>query len=276
MQGMIILDIEVAFHKEITKMAMKYSIDEKNIVSGRFGSIIDASTRYITHISYYIMNNPKIPVYTKNIVDLSIQYFTEKQLLKEFIGVYNTCQDSAAHYGHGFDRKFLNSRIAFHGLPPLKPIKMHDTWKIIKGQFLLPNNKLDTAIKFFGCPYGKPSLPWSVWRQVSLGVIKFIRILTNRCHYDALSLAWIVQNKLLGLMNRSNQALKYDKPYQDNAKITVQLMGTRCPKCETKGKLKLEGNRITKTTVTKQLSCRVCFEWSHAPILKNGTLGLIR
>lgn len=268
-------DIEVAFLPEITELAMRLGLDEKKFNSGRFGPTIDANSHYVCHISHKIAK--------QKVVDLSLLDgkgslrgdANEKQLLVAFAKAYNSCQESVAHYGQKFDIIFLNARYAKHGLPRLRPIKLQDTWRILKSNFLLVNNRLDSAIRFFGCPYGKPSLNWDIWRRVSLGDEKAHKILRHRCRYDVLSLSWLWDNVFSKFANRANQALKYERPYLDGIGIAHQVAGSRCPKCGVKGMLKQEGFYNTKATVKKQLSCRECFGWSHAPINKRGLLGRI-
>lgn len=270
----ITFDIEVAFQPEITRMAMALGVDEK-----KFCWHIDAAMRYVTHISYRIDN--------QKVVDLSLLDYkgslvgdaNEKELLRDFSKVYNQCDESIAHYGSKFDIRFLNTRIAKASLPRLKPIRLLDSWRILKDNFALPDNKLDTAIQFFKCPFGKPSLQWSLWRKVSLGDRKSHEILRHRCRYDVLSLDWIVRNKLRVFMNQSvNKSLMHESHFIDDLKIKTQLRDAYCPKCGVKGSLKREGYAPRKTDVKAQLSCRdlKCLGWSTAPIKKDGTLGRIQ
>lgn len=268
----IVFDIEVAFFPDVTRAAEAYGVDEK-----KFSWHIDAAMRYVTHISYKIDN--------QKVVDLSlldgkgslVGNANERQLLEAFSKAYNQCDESVAHYGSKFDIRFLNSRIAQAGLPPLKTIKLRDTWRILKDKFALPNNRLDTAIKFFSCPYGKPSLEWKIWRKVSLGDRKAHEVLRHRCRYDVLSLAWIYHKKLRVYDSGSvNRALAYDKQTIDDKKIAEQLKVQRCPSCAERGKMKREGYRYTSSNTSAQLSCKACFKWVSAPIRKDGSLGRIR
>lgn len=268
----ITFDIEVAFYPEITRMAIERGVDEK-----KFSWHIDAAMRYVTHISYKIDD--------KKVVDLSLMDFTknlvgdagEKQLLEAFSKVYNQCDESVAHYGSKFDIRFLNSRISRAGLPPLKPVKLRDTWRILKDKFALPNNRLDTAISFFNCPYGKPSLQWSLWREVSLGNLKAHKTLRNRCHYDTLSLAWIYDTKLHVYDSGSvNKALAYNRQKIDDAAVTEQLKTQRCPDCRNVGTLVRRGYSYSKAATKFQLSCRSCFGWAGAPIKTDGSMGQVR
>lgn len=273
----IVFDIEVAFYPEITKIAIERGIDEKQFGYNQFGSNIDANMRYVCHISYKIDSH--------KVVDLSLLDgkgslkgdANERELLVKFAEAYNKCDVSVAHYGNKFDIRFLNSRMSRYNLPPLKPIKLIDTWRILKSNFILNTNKLDSAIKFFNCPYGKPSLDWTIWRRVSLGDKKAHEILRHRCRYDVLSLAWLYNNKLRVFAKGTvNKSLAHDKAYVDDSKIKAQLDDAFCPSCGSHGTLKREGYAYTQTATKVQLSCKSCFKWPTAPLNKNGSIGRIR
>lgn len=265
-------DIEVAFQPEITEMAIRLGFDEKKL-----SYEIDANMRYISHISYAIDNGP--------VVDLSLLDYkgsirggvNEKQLLIDFSKAYNSCTHSVAHYGRKFDIRFINSRLAHYSLPPLKPIKLSDTWRLLKDNFILQSNRLDTAIKFFNCPYGKPSLQWNVWRGVSLGNLKDHKILRHRCRYDVKSLRWIYINHLRGFdKGLPNKSIEVRGIQIDEADVKQRLKDASCPRCKAKGSLKREGYAFTKTATKQQLSCTKCFGWPTAPIKRDGTLGVIQ
>lgn len=270
-------DIEVAFYPEITEMAIKRGVDEKQFSNSQFGLVIDANMRYVTNISYKINGN--------KVVDLSLLEGkgnlkgndNEKQLLQKFAKAYNDCDESVAHYGTKFDIRFLNSRMAMYSLPRLKPIKLIDTHRILKKYFILNTNKLDSAIKFFNCPFGKPSLDWSVWRRVSLGERKAHKILRHRCHYDVLSLAWLYKHKLrVYATGAVNKSLAHDKGLVDDTKIRSQLLRAICPNCGSHGTMRREGYAYAKTSTKIQLSCKKCFKWPTAPLMQNGSMGRIR
>lgn len=268
----IVYDIEVAFYPEITKIAQSLGLDEK-----RFSEKIDAGMRYITHISYKIDKQP--------VVDLSLLDYSgslegdanEKFLLRDFAAAYNECDESVAHYGSKFDIRFLNSRIAKAGLPRLKPMRLIDTWRVLKDRFLLPSNRLETAIEYFKCPYGKPSLGWDIWRKVSLGDVKAHKVLRDRCHFDALSLWWIYTNKLMPYSDHSSTSFaSIGSELANTEKIRQQLEKLRCGSCGGRGSLKREGYKGSKSAIKVQVSCRSCFCWDSFALKSDGTIKIPR
>lgn len=270
--SLLVYDIEVAFYPEITKMAIERGVDER-----KFSWAIDANLRYVTHISYKIDNQPAKDLSLLDYKGSLVGPVNEKELLKAFTEIYNQCDESAAHYGSKFDIRFLNSRIALYGLPRLKPVKLHDTWRILKDKFLLSNNRLDTAIKFFHCPFEKPSLEWDVWRKVSLGDMKAHKLLRHRCHYDVLSLHWLIENKLKVFFGRViNRALPNEKPFVADSKVTKELQDAGCPECGEIGTLVRKGYLPTQGGWKFQLRCKGCYQWMYARVTAKGTMGPIR
>ena len=192
----LFFDIEVAYYPEVTRMAIEYGVNERRFVNDRFGPKISANLQYITHISFKRDKGKGINL---SILDGKHSFEgagNEKKILQCFIAEWNASDEVVAFYGEKFDQCFLNSRIEKYKLPQLKPIRFLDPWKVLRKKFLLADNKLDTAIKFFHCPYEKPSLPWKVWQDVSLGVMKAIKLLRHRCKYDVLSMEWLWNNHL--------------------------------------------------------------------------------
>jgi len=271
----LFFDIEVAFYPEVTRLALEKGVDERKFTPGKFGSKIEASLRYVSHISFKRDHGKVINLFVGD----RRGAVNEKQILQTFSKVWNDSDEVVAFYGEGFDRKFLNSRIEKYKLPMLKPVRLVDPWKILVKNFLLADNKLDTAIKFFKCPYEKPALPWSVWQKVSLGVERAIETLRHRCKYDVLSMAWLWYNHLQKYApDRVNRALAYEYLYIDDEAVSGQLGELLCPRCSLKGKFWRRGYKYNKTTTLMALQCQQikCREWMHATIKKDGTIGRIR
>lgn len=259
----LVFDIEVATHPDLMDACKKYGLNE-----WKLSWKIDASTRYVTHISFGWLGESKV-------TDLSLLNYGsnlrgaayEKQLLKDFAEVYNSANQTVAHYGSKFDLNFLNSRMAQYGLPRLKPVKMSDTWRILKEHFALPHNTLDAAIRFFECPYGKPKLSQEVWQHVAAGDEAAHKLLRHRCRFDVKSLRWIYQHKLQVYdTHKINRALAYSRLDIDDQELKQQLTKQRCKTCLSVGSLKREGYQYSKTKTSLQLSCKQCQDWSSAPL----------
>lgn len=73
----------------------------------------------------------------------------DKELVKFISEQINKADFTIAHNGDQFDNRVLNSRLAFHGLPPVSTKKSLDTKKIAK-KLHLPSNRLNDIAQFFG------------------------------------------------------------------------------------------------------------------------------
>lgn len=267
MSKVLVYDIEVAFYPEVIAMCRKYGLDEKKL-----NWKIDGSLRYVSHISAGYVGEREIRDFSLLDYEGSLVGDTnEKAMLEDFLKLVNEADETVAHYGSKFDVRFLNTRIAKYGLPSMKPVKLRDTWRMLKDKFLLLNNRLDTAIKFFKCPYGKPHLPWEIWERVSNGDKAAHKILRHRCRFDVKSLRWIYENKLQAYDRaKFNRALIYDTPLTDDAMIKQQLKDAHCPTCEEKGTLVRRGYLRSKSRTELQLSCRrqACWDWAIATLTR--------
>lgn len=89
------------------------------------------------------------------------------------------------HNGKRFDNKFLETRLAFHGLPPLPKEIIHiDTCQELKRSLLLFNNRLNTGAEFLTDSLKKEHEGWALWEKVSNRNPKAMRDMTSYCKQD--------------------------------------------------------------------------------------------
>lgn len=187
-------------------------------------------------------------------------FTNDKPLLRAASEIYNSADVVIAHYGERFDRRFINSRIEKQGLPPLKPMRLIDTWRISKDNFALPGNSLNTLLKFFNSPFQKDDLTYEEWRKVQLGDVKALRHLVAHCEADVLGLEWVFQNHLS----------HYTKDLP-NYNLFVEPGSRVCPYCGSDG-LRKEGYHYKQTSVWQQYSCKACRKWPTGPMKGNGVI----
>ena len=72
------------------------------------------------------------------------------------------------HNGNSYDLKFTETRMLFHGLPPLPPIQKIDTLLVAKHRFMFNSNKLDYLAKFLGLGE-KIQTDYKLWLRVLQG-----------------------------------------------------------------------------------------------------------
>jgi len=184
----------------------------------------------------------------------------DKPVLKAFSALVEQADVIIAHYGQKFDRCFINSRIEKHGLPPLKPVRLIDTWRISKDNFALQGNSLNVLLKFFNAPDQKVDLTYEEWRKVQRGDLKSLKKLRDHCRNDVAGMAWIFENHLSHYTN-----------YLPNHNLYKKGEENVCPHCGSKEIMK-KGFVYTRTAVNQQYQCKSCRRWSSAPMTGKGRI----
>jgi hypothetical protein len=151
-----------------------------------------------------------------------------------------------AHNGDGFDSKWLNGRILFHGLPPLPPIKSVDTLKIARRMFNLNSNRLDYLGKYLGFG-GKKSTPPGLWIDVLRGDAKAVKTMVDYNKRDV----ELLEQVFLKL-----------RPYVPdlNAYALFGADSKTCPKCGSTN-TGSRGWHASLTQVYRRNQCRDCHGW---------------
>jgi len=187
-------------------------------------------------------------------------FTNDRPLLKALSKIYNEADRVVAHYGQKFDRCFLNARLEKHGMPPLSPTTLIDTWRISKDNFVLPGNSLNVLQKFFNSPFQKVDLTYEEWRRVQVGEPKALAKLKAHCINDVLGLEFIFKIHLIHYTNKMPNMNLYVDPGQ---KV--------CPTCASTRLIKW-GFMYTATSKLQRYVCGDCHQWSRGPLKK----GVIR
>lgn len=187
-------------------------------------------------------------------------FTNDRPLLEALSEVWNQADVVIAHYGERFDRRFLNARLEKHGLPPLKPIRLIDTWRISKDNFVLGGNSLNVLLKFFNAPDQKVDLTYEEWRQVMTGKIPALKKLIQHCHNDVTGLEYIFKKHL------SHYTMKLP-----NWNLYVDTKKKLCPYCGS-ADLVRRGPAYNQTTVWQTYQCKSCRRWPRGPINGKGVI----
>jgi hypothetical protein len=155
-------------------------------------------------------------------------------------------------YGRGFDVKFLNTRLLFHGLPPVPPGFPHiDGWLTSYKKLLLRNNRLRTVQEFLGLEEEKDAVKGPIWIKALSGDLKSFRYIINHCRKDVLVLEQAYE-KLRPLL------------HEHPRKGLVNEKTMECPVCEEK-KLQKRGMHVAASRKYQRYSCTECGTWSRSP-----------
>lgn len=187
-------------------------------------------------------------------------FTNDRPILEALAKIWNKADAVVAHYGQKFDRCFLNTRMEVHNLPPLKPVKLIDTWRISKDNFALHSNRLDTLLKFFGTRDQKYELTWGEWRKVQYGDVGALQKLIKHCRNDVTGLDQVFREHLVHYTDKIpnfNLYVKQDKPV--------------CPSCGS-DHIHKQGLSYTQTAVWQQYQCLDCRKWSRSPMTGKGKI----
>lgn len=115
--------------------------------------------------------------------------YDDRRLLKAIWKIMSEADLLVAHYGDGFDRRFLNGRFAIKNLPPIPPIRQIDTCKLAWKNFNFSRNRLGIIAERLGCRNRKSESKFpDWWLAVSAGDMSALRRMARYCRQDVLTL----------------------------------------------------------------------------------------
>lgn len=174
---------------------------------------------------------------------LSIPY-SDQDLVERFYKVAQEADIIVGHNGDGFDKKWLNVRLAYYHHPTLSAVMTEDTLKQARKQFRLPSFRLDFLCKYFNLP-GKLSTPTGLWERVVFdGCKESLNKMVEYCDNDVLIL---------------DQLYKRIWPYVDH-KINMGTFNDEvdiCPACGSNHRQK-RGVSLTTQAKYQRYQCMNC------------------
>lgn len=174
-------------------------------------------------------------------------------VVKTLCDVIGEADMVVAHNGKKFDMKKLKARAFLLGLPPLAPVPVFDTLEVLRREFALSSNRLDSICKQLGYE-GKKSTSKGMWLRVLQGNRAAIREMVSYMDRDVTEL-----EKLF---------LKV-RPYSNSRVANANLFnGTThcCPQCGS-GKVHKRGIARSGLQTYQRYQCK-CGKWSQGEIIK--------
>lgn len=168
----------------------------------------------------------------------------DKNVVKTLHGLLSEADVIVAHNGDSFDKKMIETRILFHGLPALPPVASIDTYKVAKARFRFNSNRLDYLGKFLGFG-GKKSTPPGLWLDVLRGSKRAIKIMVDYNKRDVT----LLQSVFMRL-----------RPYIPNYLNRELFGGVGCPRC---GSTKIQSRGVHRaiSRVYRRWQCQSCAGW---------------
>ena len=168
----------------------------------------------------------------------------DKQLLKDFIKVFDSADEIIGQNSDKFDIKWLRTRCIFHGVPMLHTYQTLDTLKLARSGFNFNSNKLDYLGKFLGIGGKKDTGGFKLWQDiVERNDVKAMKHMIEYCKQDV-----VVLEKVFDKLN----------PYTKSKTHVGVILGkdkTSCPNCGSDHS-KNHGYRYLASGTKKQI--RLC------------------
>jgi hypothetical protein len=86
-------------------------------------------------------------------------------IIRKFIPILERARFSVAHFGRGFDERFLRGRAMYHGIPMSPCHIMADTYRLFRRYTLLNSYKLDYLGELFGLGRKIPT-NYGMWQRI--------------------------------------------------------------------------------------------------------------
>ena len=176
----------------------------------------------------------------------------DHDLLRDASEVFQHADALIAHYGDKFDRPFIHTRLTFHDLPNIPPIKQLDTCKVAWKVYKFSSNRLANLAKFFNCANRKTDKGdgWSKWwMEILKGSDKYQKQMVDYCKQDVRTLEEI--------------ALKM-RNFWPPGFVNFSSHGEGihcCTRCGSKDLTK-DGHRYRSGKKTQRYCCKACGSWS--------------
>lgn len=182
----------------------------------------------------------------------------DKRLAVTLASVLAKADAWVTHYGDRFDRRFLNTRLLYHGQAPLPPIRMIDTWRIAHDNLALTSNRLATVAELFNLP-GKTPLKRQCWIKAMAGDRASLNYIAAHCKADVLAL----ESSYLRLRCLCGKHINVSV-FQ-----TSQDGRVRCPVCGSTH-VQRRGYGIAMARISQRFQCANCGAWGHGKPEKPG------
>lgn len=168
---------------------------------------------------------------------------SDEKLVKQFYKVAEEADVIVGHNGDSFDKKWINTRLAYYEHPTIRHVDTEDTLKMCRRQFNMASFRLDYICKFFKIP-GKLSTSSDLWeRVVRFNDRKALKEMGEYCDNDV-----IILDKLW----------KRIYPYVNHKiNMSVYTGSDVCPECGDKEYSKW-GTRMTRAGTYQRFRCNKC------------------
>ncbi len=173
----------------------------------------------------------------------------DKEICKAILESLEDADMWVAHFGKWFDRPMMNTRLLGHGLPPLPPIPLIDTWKIAKDNLRLNSNRLATIAAWAGLEEKTP-LSGPIWIKAMAGHRPSIKYVIKHCKQDVVVLEQVYEK--IKCLSTTHPNVNLGDGRENS-----------CPICG-EANLQKRGFQWARTRRYQRYQCQKCGGWSRA------------
>jgi hypothetical protein len=175
-----------------------------------------------------------------------LKRFDDKRLLVEASKLIAKADILVGHFASVFDRRFFQGRLLIHGLPPIPPTRLRDTYMISRSVANYSSNRLKHLCKILGFENQKLENGWPMaWFEVMQGNMKSLRAMAKYCEGDVEALQELYRRLL---------------PF-DNAHPRIYEDRTKCGSCG--GEVQYRGTIIVRDARFRRYVCKSCSHWGR-------------
>lgn len=205
-------------------------------------TIICAGYKYLGEKTVHCLNVWDVKKYNIN---------DDKRVVKALYEVLKNADAVVTHNGKRFDWKFLQTRLLFHGLPPLHNIPHIDTCTLAKSNMFSYNNRLGYIGEWLVADKKMSHEGWDLWVKVYNGDKKAMKKMSDYCKQDV-----VLTEKVFIPLRPFATNIPNHNLWKGEDKDRV------CPSCGST-RLKSYGWRHTKATSYRRLRCLDCNSFSR-------------
>ncbi len=168
----------------------------------------------------------------------------DEKMLRKFVPILNSADESVAHFGDSFDLPWLKGRCLLHGIRTLPKYRTIDTKQLASKHFLFNSNKLNYIAKFLGIGE-KLRTEYDLWKKIVLD--KDARALKYMTRYN---------QEDVRLLEKVYDRIAEVVPHHTHVGVLNGGEKFSCPKCGT-SEVKTSKTNVTATGVKQfQMQCK--------------------
>lgn len=150
---------------------------------------LDADFGTILCIGYKWLGEKKVTILTiTDYASFEKDPTNDKQLVKDFLKVYNSADMTVAYNGVLFDRPYILAKVLEYGLEVPPSIPMQDPYFAVKSNLRISRKSLAVVEELLGLEEQKTRVLRKVWKRAATGHIPSIRYVIQHCKKDVLVL----------------------------------------------------------------------------------------